>query len=196
MSSGWSSISTKGVFSSAFLIMKKQPQRQKVAFSVLQSSGRAWSRGEGSTWVPKWGCNKFYPNVTCIFIKIVKSMAGRKTWSRFKRWESNVCCSNIDYRPRVRSGRDRTKNTIPSKFLHNLSTMKILPSCKSDWDSRHAHWPDLSCNRIYSVQQGSDLLADNPINRKVKGVTQGFVILYLILTNKDRLLMELKLSGT
>lgn len=52
------------------------------------------------------------------------------------------------------------------------------------------------CNRIYSVQQGSDLLADNPINQKVKGVTQGFVIPYLILTNQDKLLMELKLSGT
>lgn len=40
-----------------------------------------------------------------------------------------------------------------------------------------------------------DLLANNSVTQKAKRVTQDFVILYLILTNKDKLIMELKMSG-
>lgn len=41
-----------------------------------------------------------------------------------------------------------------------------------------------------------DLLANNSVTQKAKRVTQDFVILYLILTNKDKLVMELKMSGS
>lgn len=39
-------------------------------------------------------------------------------------------------------------------------------------------------------------LANSSITWKVKGVTQDFVILYLILTNKDKIGYGIKMSGT
>lgn len=40
-----------------------------------------------------------------------------------------------------------------------------------------------------------DLLPNNSVTQKAKRVTQDFVILYLILTNKGKLVMELKMPG-
>lgn len=41
-----------------------------------------------------------------------------------------------------------------------------------------------------------NLLANNSITQKVKRMTHGFVAPYLFLTNKDKLVTELKISGT
>lgn len=122
---------------------------------------------------------------------------GKHEWC-LKGEKNDMCCPDTDYRARVCYSGNRTQKTTPSRYLHSLSTEKGLISCFLIWLGlwTYAQWPDRPCNRIYSVHCFSDLLVDSPINQKVSGMTQGFVILYLILTNKDKLLMELKLSGT
>lgn len=64
-------------------------------------------------------------------------------------------------------------------------------------DFGHVHtWPDFPYNRMQNFKHIPDLLANSSVTQKVKRVTQAFVILYLCLTNKDKLVMELKVSGT
>lgn len=58
------------------------------------------------------------------------------------------------------------------------------------------YWPDFPYDRMQNFYHVPDFLASSSTTQKVKKVTQDFVILYLIQTNKDKLVMELKASGT
>lgn len=72
-----------------------------------------------------------------------------------------------------------------------------FPVYGTDWGLWvYVHWPDFSYVGMQNIQHLSDLFANSLVMQKVKRVTQDFIILYLVLTNKDKLVMELKVSGT
>lgn len=93
-------------------------------------------------------------------------------------------------------GTEKTPNAFSlSKALYSLTQGKYkFLFYRTDWVN--VHRPDFLCDQMQNFQRVPDLLANSSITWKVKGGTQDFVILYLILTNKDKLVMELKMSGT
>lgn len=146
----------------------------------------------------------FYPKLMDTYVQIFKSGARSKTWVRLKWWGNEldctvqVCMTVLE----VKYSSDRPENTplfflSPKSYIIRAQRI-VLISCSLIWLGtldictlpRPPLWQNSECPAClwFACWQLS-----YPEGRESDS---GFVILCLILTNRDRLLLELKLSGT